>query len=82
MLYKNFGKVTKTFYGVEFKPGEVKDVPRFIVDRWFARVDEPEVKVEAKPTTEEKSARRGRPKKQEEEKVEIEEETLEESVEE
>lgn len=30
MKYINLSHTTKTFYGVEFKPGDVKDVPGFI----------------------------------------------------
>ena len=30
MLYKNISYSVKTFYGVEFKPGETKEVPGYI----------------------------------------------------
>lgn len=30
MTYKNIGVSTKTFYGITFKPGDVKDVPGYI----------------------------------------------------
>ena len=30
MLYKNISCSAKTFYGVEFKPGEIKEVPGYI----------------------------------------------------
>lgn len=30
MLYKNISCSVKTFYGTEFKPGEIKEVPGYI----------------------------------------------------
>ena len=30
MKYKNIVNISKTFHGVEFKPGEVKDVKKYI----------------------------------------------------
>lgn len=30
MTYKNIGLSTKTFYGVSFAPGDIKDVPGYI----------------------------------------------------
>lgn len=35
MLYKNISSVTKTFYGVVFKPGAIKEVPGYINDPKF-----------------------------------------------
>lgn len=35
MIYKNISSCTKTFYGVSFKPGEVKDVPGFVNDKYM-----------------------------------------------
>lgn len=47
MKYKNVGLSTRTFYGVKFKPGEVKDVPGYINVKSFIRVNEtPEVEAE------------------------------------
>lgn len=40
MFYKNTSYITKTFYGVKFKPGEVKEVPDFINDPKMIRVNE------------------------------------------
>lgn len=41
MVYKNLSRTTKTFYGVTFKPKESHDVPGYINDSNFIRVDEP-----------------------------------------
>ena len=30
MRYKNSGRTTKTFYGITFRPGDIKDVPGYI----------------------------------------------------
>lgn len=38
MTYKNIGFSTKTFYGVTFAPGEVKDVPGYINASGMVRV--------------------------------------------
>ena len=50
MRYKNLSEFTKTFYGVEIKPGEVKDIPGNVNDPkvvpWF--INEP-AKVEEAP---------------------------------
>ena len=40
MLYKNISLTQKTFHGVTFKPGEVKEVPGYINNRGFIPVDE------------------------------------------
>lgn len=40
MFYKNTSYITKTFYGVTFKPGEVKKVNNFINDSKMIRVNE------------------------------------------
>lgn len=40
MLYKNTSIIQKTFHGVTFKPGEIKDVPGYINNRGFVRVSE------------------------------------------
>lgn len=39
MLYRNNTYETRTFYGVEFKPGEAKDVPGYINAIGFIRED-------------------------------------------
>jgi hypothetical protein len=41
MFYKNNSFVAKTFYGVTFQPGEIKDVPGYVNDRDFMRVARP-----------------------------------------
>lgn len=38
-LYKNVSRSVKTFYGVEFKPGEVKYVPKHINHPKFVYVN-------------------------------------------
>lgn len=38
MLYRSHSIVTKTFYGVTFKPGEIHKVPGYINDKDFERV--------------------------------------------
>lgn len=38
MFYKNYSYTAKTFYGVTFKPGEVKEVDGIINDRWVLPV--------------------------------------------
>lgn len=35
MTYQSMAKVPKIFYGVEFKPGEIHDVPGYINDLRF-----------------------------------------------
>lgn len=40
MLYKNTSNVKKTFHGVTFKPGEIKDSPKYINDPEFERANE------------------------------------------
>lgn len=39
MKYMNMTYTTKTFYGVEFKPGETKEVPGYINAVGFIRTD-------------------------------------------
>lgn len=61
MFYKNVSRSTKTFYGVEFKPGEIKEVPKYINHRFMVVVSEPKAepaKVEqpAQPKLNKKSA--------------------------
>lgn len=56
MLYTNNSSATKTFHGVTFKPGETKDVPRYINHPSFVRAKEmpkePPKRVDsAKPTS-------------------------------
>ena len=41
MFYKNNSFVTKTFYGVTFQPGEVKEVPGYINNKSFDIVAAP-----------------------------------------
>lgn len=60
MLYKNISHVSKTFHGVTFKPGETKEVSKYINDPKFIRVKT--VPKEPPESTENKS-RRGRPPK-------------------
>lgn len=39
LAYKNLSNTTKTFYGVTFKPGEIKEVPGYINVNCFVKVD-------------------------------------------
>lgn len=45
--YKNAARVTKTYYGEVFKPGDVKPVPGYINDPNFVRVPTPVKGVES-----------------------------------
>ena len=65
MFYKNLAYSEKTFYGITFKPGEVKEVPGFINDQYVIAVDapkstpkvaEPELTEPAVPKKEEKKS--------------------------
>lgn len=38
MVYKNTSFATKVFYGVEFKHGDIKDVPGYINDSKFVLI--------------------------------------------
>lgn len=38
MIYKNMSRTTKTFYGVQFKPGEEHEVPGYINHPKFLRL--------------------------------------------
>lgn len=50
MKYKNIGMTSKTFYGVTFKPKEVKEVPGYINDPKFIRMPN-DAKVDGKAAT-------------------------------
>lgn len=41
MYYINKSKTIKTFYGIEFKPNEIHQVPGYINDPDFERVAKP-----------------------------------------
>lgn len=56
MKYKNTGMTSKTFYGVTFKPKDVKEVPGYINDPKFIRMPN-NAKVDGKPTTTSTSAK-------------------------
>lgn len=43
MLYKNTSFATKTFYGVEFKHGDIKEVPGYINDSKFILITDTSV---------------------------------------
>ena len=40
MKYINNGRTARTFYDVEFQPGEIKDVPGYINDKKFFMIPE------------------------------------------
>lgn len=42
MFYKNISNATKTFYGITFKPGDIKEVPGYINTGDFIAVAPPE----------------------------------------
>lgn len=44
MTYKNASLTTKTFYGVAFEPGQIKDVPGYINDTKFILIDMSDIK--------------------------------------
>lgn len=44
MFYRNNSFVTKTFYGITFRPGDVKEVPGYINDKRFDVVAAPKQK--------------------------------------
>jgi len=44
MFYRNHSTVAKTFYGVTFQPGEIKEVPGYINNKSFDIVDAPKPK--------------------------------------
>lgn len=64
LVYKNNSLSVKTFYGVVFKPGDVKEVPGYINSNKFIRVTS--VPKELPERTEPK--RRGRPKREQPQK--------------
>ena len=39
MFYKNTYSAEKTFYGITFKPGEIKECKNYINDKWLVRLD-------------------------------------------
>lgn len=65
MIYKNNSITTKTFYGITFKPGDIKFVPGYINNKGFIQIKS--VPKELPKSTEEietvVSKKRGRPKK-------------------
>ncbi len=48
MFYKNLSHSAKTFHGVTFKPGEVKEVDAFINSLFMVPVEAPKQKPEKK----------------------------------
>lgn len=69
MFYKNLAYSEKTFYGVTFKPGEIKEVPGFINDDNFIAVKKPEdkpkevVAEEPKPASQKKEDKKSEQRK-------------------
>lgn len=60
-VYKNIGLISKTFRGVEFKPGEAKEVNDYINDRNFIRLD----KLPAPASTDKAEKKSNKPEKAE-----------------
>ena len=57
MYYKNVSMSVKTFYGVTFKPGEIKEVKNYINHKFMVLVTESEAKKVTKASsTEEKTS--------------------------
>lgn len=55
MFYKNISTSAKTFYGVTFKPGDIKEVDGYINHRFMIPADAPiskESNVQQKPSSE------------------------------
>ena len=70
ITYKNISFSAKTFYGVEFKPGETKSVPGYINCRGMVRVFDRKAKPTKNYSFEESNgSKRGRKKSSESEKV-------------
>ncbi len=38
-VYQNLSRVVKTFHGVTFNPGDIKEVPGYINDSKFIKLD-------------------------------------------
>lgn len=54
MFYKNVSTSVKTFHGVTFNPGDVKEVKKYINDKWMILTDEKnkEPEIQQKPSSE------------------------------
>lgn len=75
MVYKNISNSKKQFYGVTFKPGDVKEVPGYVNDiHMIASTLPPVVKTDAKPVKSTKSTNLDKPVKVEETESQIKEE--------
>lgn len=64
--YKNYSYKAKTYHGVEFKPGEIKQVPHLIRDSKMVRIFKKAEKEAKKSVEEIKPAKKrspGRPRK-------------------
>lgn len=72
ITYKNISYSAKTFYGVEFQPGDTKSVPGYINDSGMLRIFVDETKVQAPKivVTKEPNTRK-KAKTTEPEKVEV-----------
>ena len=69
ITYKNISLSAKTFYGVRFRPGEIKSVPGYINSLGMVRVFEPAVPTT--PVLEQPAGKRGRKKSTEPAKAEV-----------
>lgn len=75
MFYKNVSLSVKTFHGVTFRPGQVKEVDKCINNLFMIEVDEKEIKkTEEKPQPQQKQQKPSseKLKKVEEEKTKAE----------
>lgn len=50
MYYKNVSCYPKTFHGVDFGPGETKEVKKFINDRSMILINSPKVEEKKQPS--------------------------------
>lgn len=60
MKYKNISCIKRTFYGVQFNPGETKEVPGYINHPKFVRISD---KVDAAPAVAKPVEKKPEPKK-------------------
>ena len=61
LFYKNISRTTKTFHGITFEPGDIKQSPKYINAVGFIRVDP--ASQEPPKQTEDKSADKSKPQK-------------------
>lgn len=70
MYYKNVSFSVKTFYGVTFRPGEIKEVAKNINSRFMIQVDGPEVKTQNIEETSQQKQKQQKPSSEKSKKSE------------